>query len=49
MDGGRNYLAHSQPVRIVHWFGVTAVICTILSGWQIYNASPLLPSTFDGG
>jgi thiosulfate reductase cytochrome b subunit len=46
MDGGRNYLAHSLPVRIMHWLGATAVICIILSGWQIYNASPLLPSTF---
>ena len=46
MDGGRNYLAHSLPVRIMRWLGATAVICIILSGWQIYNASPLLPSTF---
>ena len=30
----------------MHWLGATAVICMILSGWQIYNASPLLPSTF---
>jgi thiosulfate reductase cytochrome b subunit len=34
------------PVRIMHWIGATAVICMILSGWQIYNASPLLPFTF---
>ena len=46
MDRGHNYLAHSLPVRIMHWIGATAVICMILSGWQIYNASPLLPFTF---
>jgi thiosulfate reductase cytochrome b subunit len=46
MDRGRNHVAHSLPVRIMHWIGATAVICMILSGWQIYNASPLLPFTF---
>lgn len=46
MDPRRNPLAHSLPVRIMHWIGATAVICMILSGWQIYNASPLLPFTF---
>jgi thiosulfate reductase cytochrome b subunit len=30
----------------MHWIGAIAVICMILSGWQIYNASPLLPFTF---
>jgi thiosulfate reductase cytochrome b subunit len=42
----RNPLAHSLPVRVMHWIGATAVICMILSGWQIYNASPVLPFTF---
>jgi len=30
----------------MHWIGAAAVICMILSGWEIYNASPLLPFTF---
>jgi len=30
----------------MHWIGAAAVICMILSGWKIYNASPLLPFTF---
>ena len=32
-----------QPawVRIVHWINAVAVILMIMSGWQIYNASPL--------
>jgi thiosulfate reductase cytochrome b subunit len=46
MDRGRNYLAHSPPIRIMHWIGATAVIGMISSGWEIYNASPLLPFTF---
>ena len=46
MDPRRNPLAHSLPVRIMHWIGATAIFCMILSGWQIYNASPLLPFTF---
>jgi thiosulfate reductase cytochrome b subunit len=42
----RSYLGHSLPIRIMHWIGAAAVICMILSGWAIYNASPLLPFTF---
>ena len=32
-----------QPawVRIMHWINALAMILMILSGWQIYNASPL--------
>jgi thiosulfate reductase cytochrome b subunit len=37
-----------QPgwVRIVHWINAVAMILMILSGWQIYNASPLFNFTF---
>ncbi len=35
--------AHSAVVRITHWVGAAAMIVMILSGWAIYNASPLLP------
>lgn len=38
--------AHALPVRIMHWIGVYAIGCMILSGWQIYNASPSLPFVF---
>ena len=38
--------AHPVIVRIMHWLAAAAIICMILSGWQIYNASPLLPFTF---
>jgi thiosulfate reductase cytochrome b subunit len=40
--------AHPAIVRVMHWIGAAAVICMVLSGWQIYNASPLLPFEFPG-
>jgi thiosulfate reductase cytochrome b subunit len=32
-----------QPawVRIMHWINAVAIVLMIMSGWQIYNASPL--------
>ena len=35
-----------QPawVRIMHWINALAMILMIMSGWQIYNASPLFDS-----
>jgi thiosulfate reductase cytochrome b subunit len=32
-----------QPgwVRVVHWINAVAIVLMIMSGWQIYNASPL--------
>ena len=37
-----------QPawVRIVHWINAVAIILMIMSGWQIYNASPLFDFRF---
>ena len=37
-----------QPawVRIVHWINAVAMVLMIMSGWQIYNASPLFKFTF---
>ena len=37
---------HSLIVRLTHWLAAGAMICMILSGWQIYNASPLLAFAF---
>jgi thiosulfate reductase cytochrome b subunit len=34
---------HPLILRITHWVGAFAMIMMILSGWAIYNASPLLP------
>jgi thiosulfate reductase cytochrome b subunit len=40
-------LSHStiQPawVRITHWINALAVILMVMSGWQIYDASPIFP------
>jgi thiosulfate reductase cytochrome b subunit len=37
-----------QPawVRITHWINAVAIVLMIMSGWQIYNASPLFKFTF---
>ena len=37
-----------QPawLRIVHWINAVAMIMMIMSGWQIYNASPLFNFSF---
>ena len=37
-----------QPawVRVMHWTNAFAMILMILSGWQIYNASPLFNFSF---
>ena len=37
-----------QPawVRIAHWVNAVAMILMIMSGWQIYNASPLFDFNF---
>lgn len=37
---------HPAWVRIVHWINALAMILMIMSGWQIYNASPLFDFTF---
>ncbi len=37
-----------QPawVRVVHWINAVAMILMIMSGWQVYNASPLFGFSF---
>jgi len=37
---------HPLWVRVTHWINAIAVVIMIMSGWQIYNASPLFPFTF---
>src|SRR5436305_7117560 len=39
-----------QPawVRVVHWINAVAMVVMIMSGWQIYNASPLFSFRFPG-
>jgi len=37
---------HPAWVRVTHWVNAFAMLVMILSGWEIYNASPLFPFTF---
>ena len=37
---------HPAWVRVMHWANAVAVIVMIMSGWQIYNASPLFAFTY---
>src|SRR5882757_8816744 len=39
-----------QPiwVRVLHWTNAVAMVLMIMSGWQIYNASPLFNFSFPG-
>jgi len=37
---------HSLSVRVFHWINAVAIIIMIMSGWRIYNASPLFSFRF---
>lgn len=37
---------HPRWLRITHWLNVCAVVVLVLSGWRIYNASPLFELRF---
>lgn len=37
---------HRAPVRIMHWLNVPIIGAMLMSGWGIYNASPLFGFTF---
>ena len=37
---------HPVWVRVTHWVNAVAMVIMIMSGWEIYNASPLFPFTF---
>jgi len=43
---GRQVLVHPLLVRLTHWINVLAIAMMILSGWRIYNASPLFGFKF---
>lgn len=38
---------HPLMVRINHWINAVAMICMIMSGWKIYNASPIFDFRFE--
>src|SRR5262245_47510127 len=37
---------HPVWVRVCHWTNAVAMVIMIMSGWQIYNASPLFEFAF---
>jgi thiosulfate reductase cytochrome b subunit len=37
---------HRVYVRVFHWINAVAIVMMIMSGWQIYNASPLFSFEF---
>ena len=37
---------HPLLIRITHWINVLAILILLLSGWRIYNASPLFDFRF---
>jgi thiosulfate reductase cytochrome b subunit len=45
-NGGSGRTIHPLWVRATHWINAVAVVIMIMSGWQIYNASPLFSFTF---
>ena len=46
---GSHVKVHPMLVRITHWVNAFAILVMVLSGWQIYNASPLFGFTFPYG
>ena len=42
----RRILIHPLAVRITHWINAFAIVCMVMSGWQIYNASPIFNFVF---
>ncbi|WP_262138111.1 cytochrome b/b6 domain-containing protein [Pseudomonas sp. Marseille-Q5117] len=37
---------HPWPVRLTHWLNAACMVCMFMSGWAIYNASPLFSFKF---
>ena len=42
----RTVSIHPLIVRITHWINALAILIMVLSGWRIYNASPLFDFKF---
>jgi thiosulfate reductase cytochrome b subunit len=46
VESGTTKVIQPAWVRTMHWINAVAVILMIMSGWQIYNASPLFAFSF---
>ncbi len=42
----RHKTIHPWPVRLTHWVNAVCMVCMFMSGWAIYNASPLFAFRF---
>ncbi|WP_042877295.1 cytochrome b/b6 domain-containing protein [Cupriavidus necator] len=42
----RSAVVHALAVRATHWINAIAMTCMVMSGWAIYNASPLFGFRF---
>jgi thiosulfate reductase cytochrome b subunit len=42
-------IIHPLWLRLTHWLNAIAVFVMVLSGWRIYNASPIFPFRFPVG
>jgi len=42
----RNQNVHPLWLRFCHWVNAIAIVLMVMSGWRIYNASPLFSFTF---
>jgi thiosulfate reductase cytochrome b subunit len=45
-DSALTVKIHPLVVRITHWVNAVAILIMVLSGWRIYNASPLFDFKF---
>lgn len=41
-------IIHPLVVRVTHWLNAVAIVVMVMSGWKIYNASPLFGFSFPG-
>ena len=42
----RSHTIHPAWLRLTHWVNAVAVVIMVMSGWRIFNASPLWEYTF---
>jgi thiosulfate reductase cytochrome b subunit len=45
MSAGADMI-HPAWLRVTHWINVVAVFLMVMSGWKIYNASPIFDFVF---
>ncbi|MEM5298378.1 cytochrome b/b6 domain-containing protein [Burkholderia sp. JPY481] len=45
-DSQASLIVHPLFVRVTHWINAFAMVCMVMSGWAIYNASPIFPFRF---